>query len=120
MFDVDCFQSSLGGLDHAQELKNSRRLELGLDPLPEDSIKVVRQMRASTPPLIASEMLDQQQNPGASIVPPNTTAGGSPSAAAKKRAAGKRLNKGANASGGGVVFKCTRWLTAIRLRPKVV
>ncbi|XP_075260213.1 striatin-interacting protein 1 homolog isoform X3 [Convolutriloba macropyga] len=91
--------SSLGGLDHAQELKNSRRLELGLDPLPEDSIKVVRQMRASTPPLIASEMLDQQQNPGASIVPPNTTAGGSPSAAAKKRAAGKRLNKGANASG---------------------
>ena len=41
---------------------------MGLDPLPEDAIKVVRQMRASTPPLVASEMLDQQQNTGAQLI----------------------------------------------------
>ena len=46
-----------------QEQRNTKRLEEGLDPLPEDAIKVVRQMRASTPPLTASELLDQQTNP---------------------------------------------------------
>ena len=99
------FQTSLGGLEHAQELKNKTRSALGLEPLPEDSIKVIRQMRASTPPLIASEMLDQQQNPGASLIGGGSNSG-SPTPAGKKRAnavsnsVGKRSEARANASGG--------------------
>nr|XP_060632356.1 striatin-interacting protein 2 [Anolis sagrei ordinatus] len=52
---------TLGGFEALQALKVQRRLELGLAPLPEDSIQVVRRMRAASPPACAIELVEQQQ-----------------------------------------------------------
>uniref|UniRef100_H9GKX3 Striatin interacting protein 2 n=1 Tax=Anolis carolinensis TaxID=28377 RepID=H9GKX3_ANOCA len=52
---------TLGGFEALQALKVRRRLELGLAPLPEDSIQVVRHMRAASPPACAIELVEQQQ-----------------------------------------------------------
>lgn len=42
-------------------MKVRGRQRLGLPPLPEDSIKVVRAMRAASPPASAMELIEQQQ-----------------------------------------------------------
>lgn len=38
-----------------------KREELGLPPLPEDSIQVMRSMRAASPPTYSIELMEQQQ-----------------------------------------------------------
>uniref|UniRef100_A0A4W3JP59 Striatin interacting protein 1 n=1 Tax=Callorhinchus milii TaxID=7868 RepID=A0A4W3JP59_CALMI len=53
---------SLGGFEDLQEIKVRKREGLGLPPLPEDSIKVIRNMRAASPPASASDLIEQQQN----------------------------------------------------------
>uniref|UniRef100_A0A8C7Z3F8 Striatin interacting protein 1 n=1 Tax=Oryzias sinensis TaxID=183150 RepID=A0A8C7Z3F8_9TELE len=52
---------TLGGFEQLQSLKVRKRQELGLPPLPEDSIRVVRSMRAASPPASASDLIEQQQ-----------------------------------------------------------
>lgn len=42
-------------------MKVRHRERLNLPPLPEDSIKVVRAMRAASPPASAMELIEQQQ-----------------------------------------------------------
>lgn len=42
-------------------MKVRMRELLNLPPLPEDSIKVVRNMRAASPPASAMELIEQQQ-----------------------------------------------------------
>lgn len=42
-------------------MKVKGREKLRLPPLPEDSIKVVRSMRAASPPATAMELIEQQQ-----------------------------------------------------------
>lgn len=42
-------------------MKVRKREELGLPPLPEDSIQVMRSMRAASPPTYCIELLEQQQ-----------------------------------------------------------
>lgn len=45
-------------------MKAAKREMLGLPPLPEDSIKVIRNMRAASPPASASDLIEQQQKRG--------------------------------------------------------
>lgn len=45
-------------------MKAEKRSILGLPPLPEDSIKVIRNMRAASPPASASDLIEQQQKRG--------------------------------------------------------
>lgn len=45
-------------------MKAEKRALLGLPPLPEDSIKVIRNMRAASPPASASDLIEQQQKRG--------------------------------------------------------
>uniref|UniRef100_H2T476 Striatin interacting protein 2 n=1 Tax=Takifugu rubripes TaxID=31033 RepID=H2T476_TAKRU len=52
---------TLGGFEELQEMKVRRREQLDLPPLPEDSIRVVRAMRAASPPATAMELIEQQQ-----------------------------------------------------------
>uniref|UniRef100_A0A8B9F4B5 Striatin interacting protein 2 n=1 Tax=Amazona collaria TaxID=241587 RepID=A0A8B9F4B5_9PSIT len=52
---------TLGGFEALQELKVRKREELGLPPLPEDSIQVMRSMRAASPPTCSIELGEQQQ-----------------------------------------------------------
>lgn len=56
-----CMQFTLGGFEQLQSLKVSKRVELGLPCLPEDSIRVMKSMRASSPPTSACDIIDQQQ-----------------------------------------------------------
>ncbi|KAL5008868.1 hypothetical protein ScPMuIL_014449 [Solemya velum] len=51
---------SLGGLKDLQTTKNSVREEQGLSPLPEDTYEVYKNMRASSPPASASDLIEQQ------------------------------------------------------------
>lgn len=55
------FQFTLGGFEELQEMKVRGRERFNLPPLPEDSIKVVRAMRAASPPASAMELIEQQQ-----------------------------------------------------------
>lgn len=55
------FQFTLGGFEQLQSIKVHKREELGLPPLPEDSIRVIRSMRAASPPASASDLIEQQQ-----------------------------------------------------------
>lgn len=55
------FQFTLGGFEQLQGIKVRKREELGLPPLPEDSIRVIRSMRAASPPASASDLIEQQQ-----------------------------------------------------------
>ncbi|CAH2221147.1 striatin-interacting 1 [Pelobates cultripes] len=55
---------TLGGFEELLELKSQKREMLGLPPLPEDSIKVIRNMRAASPPASASDLIEQQQRRG--------------------------------------------------------
>uniref|UniRef100_A0A8C7P7F5 Striatin interacting protein 2 n=1 Tax=Oncorhynchus mykiss TaxID=8022 RepID=A0A8C7P7F5_ONCMY len=52
---------TMGGFEELQEMKVRGRERLSLPPLPEDSIKVVRSMRAASPPASAMELIEQQQ-----------------------------------------------------------
>ena len=45
-------------------MKAEKRAILGPPPLPEDSIKVIRNMRAASPPASASDLIEQQQKRG--------------------------------------------------------
>ncbi|XP_065408225.1 striatin-interacting protein 2 isoform X4 [Chrysemys picta bellii] len=53
---------TLGGFEALQAMKMKKREELGLPPLPEDSIQVMRRMRAASPPTYTIELLDQQSS----------------------------------------------------------
>ncbi|KAH0500933.1 Striatin-interacting protein 1 [Microtus ochrogaster] len=55
---------TLGGFEELQSMKAEKRALLGLPPLPEDSIKVIRNMRAASPPASASDLIEQQQKRG--------------------------------------------------------
>ncbi|NWY53738.1 STRP1 protein, partial [Chionis minor] len=55
---------TLGGFEELQSMKAEKREILGLPPLPEDSIKVIRNMRAASPPASASDLIEQQQKRG--------------------------------------------------------
>lgn len=57
-------QCTLGGFEELQSMKAEKRTVLGLPPLPEDSIKVIRNMRAASPPASASDLIEQQQKRG--------------------------------------------------------
>ncbi|KAL8222527.1 UNVERIFIED_CONTAM: Striatin-interacting protein 2, partial [Gekko kuhli] len=52
---------TLGGFEALQAMKVRKREELGLPPLPEDSIQVMRSMRAASPPAYTIELVEQQQ-----------------------------------------------------------
>ncbi|XP_058883398.1 striatin-interacting protein 1 homolog isoform X1 [Acipenser ruthenus] len=52
---------TLGGFEDLQAMKVKTRETLCLPPLPENSIKVVRSMRAASPPASAMELMEQQQ-----------------------------------------------------------
>ncbi|XP_077196525.1 striatin-interacting protein 2 isoform X2 [Paroedura picta] len=52
---------TLGGFETLQAMKVRRREELGLPPLPEDSIQVMRTMRAASPPAYSIELVEHQQ-----------------------------------------------------------
>ncbi|KFV67177.1 Striatin-interacting protein 2, partial [Dryobates pubescens] len=54
-------QFTLGGFEALQAMKVRKREELGLPPLPEDSIQVMRSMRAASPPTYSIELMEQQQ-----------------------------------------------------------
>lgn len=51
---------SLGGLKDLQDKKNEVRLSHGLSPLPEDTYEVCKNMRASSPPASAVDLIEQQ------------------------------------------------------------
>lgn len=61
---LSTMQCTLGGFEELQGMKAEKRTILGLPPLPEDSIKVVRNMRAASPPASASDLIEQQQKRG--------------------------------------------------------
>uniref|UniRef100_A0A673YFA6 Striatin interacting protein 1 n=1 Tax=Salmo trutta TaxID=8032 RepID=A0A673YFA6_SALTR len=52
---------TLGGFEQLQTIKVHKREQLRLPPLPEDSIRVIRSMRAASPPASASDLIEQQQ-----------------------------------------------------------
>ncbi|XP_069764989.1 striatin-interacting protein 1 homolog isoform X2 [Narcine bancroftii] len=54
----------LGGFEDLQKQKEEKREELGLPALPENSIQVMRTLRAASPPASALEVLEQQQKRG--------------------------------------------------------
>lgn len=54
-------QFTLGGFEQLQTIKVRKREQLRLPPLPEDSIRVIRSMRAASPPASASDLIEQQQ-----------------------------------------------------------
>lgn len=58
---IPLLQFTLGGFEELQEMKVRGRERLRLPPLTEDSIKVVRAMRAASPPASAMELIEQQQ-----------------------------------------------------------
>ncbi|XP_076620088.1 striatin interacting protein isoform X2 [Colletes latitarsis] len=51
---------SLGGIDTLRQLKKQYREEAGLDTLQEDTIEVAKTMRASSPPIHAADLLENQ------------------------------------------------------------
>lgn len=61
---LSVIQCTLGGFEELQSMKAEKRMVLGLPPLPEDSIKVIRNMRAASPPASASDLIEQQQKRG--------------------------------------------------------
>ncbi|MEE6524371.1 hypothetical protein FKM82_023798, partial [Ascaphus truei] len=54
-------QFTLGGFSEIQRMKERKRSDLGLPPLPEDSIQVVRNMRATSPPSYSIELGEPQK-----------------------------------------------------------
>ncbi|KAL1140935.1 hypothetical protein AAG570_000863 [Ranatra chinensis] len=56
-----CILVSLGGVETLRQLKWEYRQRAGLDTVEEDTIEVVRNMRASSPPASAADLLEAQQ-----------------------------------------------------------
>lgn len=56
-------QFTLGGFEHLQALKIQKRADLGLPPLAEDSIQVVKSMRAASPPSYTLDLGESQLAP---------------------------------------------------------
>ncbi|XP_070611015.1 LOW QUALITY PROTEIN: striatin-interacting protein 2 [Erythrolamprus reginae] len=54
---------TLGGFDALQAMKGKKRGDLGLPPFAEDSILVMRNMRAASPPAYTAELGEQPQPP---------------------------------------------------------
>ncbi|CAI9587313.1 unnamed protein product [Staurois parvus] len=52
---------TLGGFSELQKMKERKRAELGLPPLQEDSIQVMKNMRATAPPSYGIEFGEQQR-----------------------------------------------------------
>ena len=52
---------SLGGLSEFHQMKNAARAAANLPPLTEDTHEVCRNMRASSPPASAADLLEHQQ-----------------------------------------------------------
>lgn len=52
---------SLGGTEELRRLKSKYREEVGLPPVPDDTIEVTRTMRAASPPASAADLLEAQQ-----------------------------------------------------------
>ncbi|KAM4612442.1 striatin-interacting protein 2-like [Discoglossus pictus] len=52
---------TLGGFSELLKMKEKKRVELGLPPLPEDSIQVVKNMKATAPPPYGFELGEQQK-----------------------------------------------------------
>ncbi|ALC43739.1 CG11526 [Drosophila busckii] len=50
----------LGGMDVLKNLKNEYRLNVGLEPITEDTLEVTKCMRASSPPATATDILENQ------------------------------------------------------------
>lgn len=55
------FQMQLGGVQDYYQRMNAARLENGLSPLTENTHEVCCNMRASSPPASAVDLLEQQQ-----------------------------------------------------------
>lgn len=51
----------LGGLESVFDLKNHCRVKAGLPPITEDTHEVCKQMRASSPPASAADLIEQHQ-----------------------------------------------------------
>ncbi|XP_055707630.1 striatin-interacting protein 1 homolog isoform X4 [Phlebotomus papatasi] len=51
---------SLGGMETLKKLKNEYRAKAGLPPMTDDTLEVGKSMRASSPPALASDMIDNQ------------------------------------------------------------
>lgn len=51
---------SLGGIDELRKLKKQYRAEAGLGDQPEDTIEVAREMRPSSPPFSAADLIENQ------------------------------------------------------------
>uniref|UniRef100_A0A7G3AY58 Uncharacterized protein n=1 Tax=Lutzomyia longipalpis TaxID=7200 RepID=A0A7G3AY58_LUTLO len=51
---------SLGGMETLKKAKNEYRRKAGLPPMTDDTLEVGKTMRASTPPALASDMIDNQ------------------------------------------------------------
>ncbi|XP_068132062.1 striatin-interacting protein 2 [Hyperolius riggenbachi] len=52
---------TLGGFSELQKMKEKKRAELGLPPLPEDSIQVMKSMRPTAPPSYGIELGEQHK-----------------------------------------------------------
>ncbi|KAM4748538.1 striatin-interacting protein 2 [Rhinophrynus dorsalis] len=52
---------TLGGFSELQKMKEKKRSDLGLPPLPEDSIQVMKNMKATSPPSYGIELGEQQK-----------------------------------------------------------
>ncbi|GAB0091706.1 striatin-interacting protein 1 homolog [Sergentomyia squamirostris] len=51
---------SLGGMDTLKRMKNEYRTKAGMTPMTDDTLEVGKSMRASSPPALASDMIDNQ------------------------------------------------------------
>ncbi|XP_059613606.1 striatin-interacting protein 1 homolog isoform X1 [Phlebotomus argentipes] len=51
---------SLGGMETLKKLKNEYRAKADLPPMTDDTLEVGKSMRASSPPALASDMIDNQ------------------------------------------------------------
>lgn len=54
--------SSLGGMEELRNLKMEKRVKAGLSPLEEDTLEITKNMRASSPPASASDLLETQNH----------------------------------------------------------
>ena len=58
---------TLGGTENFHDMKNEKRSEHDLPMLDEDPQEVCKQMRASSPPASAADLIEQQQAPRRSL-----------------------------------------------------
>ncbi|KAK9685679.1 N1221-like protein, partial [Popillia japonica] len=53
---------SLGGMEDLKNMKMEKRMKAGLTPLDEDTLEITKNMRASSPPASASDLLETQNH----------------------------------------------------------